>query len=291
MKSIREHLEDKWDLSHLQKAFPSFFDHVHNCPIRFSKKIKVRELKPEHIKWFVECVDMGPLGTLLWLEKTFQIRKQTILKWKKIIHRNGRIQNLKGGRPRLIDDEEKARLAQYLSAPGYKVKADSTYLKLLNNAIKETTIKRTGLPREYVVLDDTRVQASPTYIRSLESELKIGTPTANYTTKARAEACASVRNGMSFSSALYTLLGPNSDRINPMLIINVDGTVFSCPLADITAKIKVIRRDGVKEEFKVAPDVEDNDTENGKVGGCGIKFYPFITAAGKYCSYIIQYYY
>ncbi len=123
------------------------------------------------------------------------------------------------------------------------------------------------------MLDDTKVQTSPTFIHSLESELKVGTPTANYTTNARAEACASMRNGMSFSSALlYSLLGPNYNRIDPKQIINVDGTVFSGPISDTIAKNKVIRMEAVKEEFKVTSYVEDSNTENGKVGGLWAKF-------------------
>jgi hypothetical protein len=185
----------------------------------------------------------------------------------------------------LIDAEGKSHIFNVLTEAGYKTKADSDYVKLVNDAIKSTKMRQTGLPSEYVTLDDTRIQASATFMKNFEKEMKVDTPTANYTTKARAEACASVRNGMSFSSALHQLIGPKSDRISPLLIINVDGTVFMCPMSDLTAKIKVIRTDRIKgEDFKVAPDVHDCD--NGKVGGCGIKFYPFITAAGIFITTI-----
>ena len=241
MKHISIYLAARWELLDIQKKFPSFYDHVFNCPFRAVHKLRTRDLKLEQIQWFVDAIELGPVGTGEWLAKLFHIRKQTLYKWRGIKKKNGQFGSLKGGRPALIDSEEKSRLAQVLSTPGYKVKADSSYLKLVNNAIRETKCKRTGLSKEYVVLDDSKIQASFNYMRSLEKELKIDTPTANYTTKARAEACASVRNAMSFSTALYTLLGPNSDRINPLLIINVDGTVFQCPIADVLLQMSLLR--------------------------------------------------
>lgn len=230
------------------------------CPWPLNaRKLDPSELEQEEVNWLADQIIHGgwtsrPLG------EEFGLSHKTILKYVKL-RRLGKPRNLAAGRPPKVSTTQKEWLLDQMTNRQHQLRVEE-FKQLVVEAVRRTCTERKEPHGHIDNVDDET-------LRRLEVDLGIKKGLAETTTHARANACADVRNMVTFAAMNYLMTG----LTNPVLTLNADATQYTVGSGKGDKAIKYIPNGDLS--MKVLPLAGE-----GGLVSFFIKFYMLMTAAG-----------
>lgn len=177
----------------------------------------------------------------------------------------------KRGRPTTFTEEAKNKVVKFLDGDVHQIRRQK-FVDYSKTMMHESASSRGK------ILADLETPSKRT-LKRLEDSLGINDGNAEITTNARAEACSSVRNAVSFA-VMNAVMVP---KTHAALMLNPDGTTMTVGI-DPSGMVKVVYQGPRPKAMKVLP----MPGEGGLL--YSIKFYLLINAMGDQCDpiYVIQ---
>mmetsp|Transcript_32984 Transcript_32984/g.45233 ORF Transcript_32984/g.45233 Transcript_32984/m.45233 type:complete len:589 (-) Transcript_32984:104-1870(-) len=236
-----------------------------SCPWgRRSPDLSKSVLTCEEKTWIANEVISGS-QTPAQLQTKYQISVFNIRRWVRIVREGRTIQN--GGRPTSISPNFFSNIEETLNKGQINVTSEE-FRSTVNKFAIDTAQARRNIASSQVKLPSRRT------LHRLEEKLGIKTGNAEFTTNARAIACADVRNAVSMCAAQH-LMVPLTDHY---LILNMDGTQYKTG-CDSSKKEKVKYRNSPTKgkALKVLPSA---GKKNNGITAFFIKHYMLMSAGG-----------
>lgn len=210
---------------------------------------------------------MAPGATLKGVANAYNLNESTIKKYVKAV-REGRTMPGKAGRPQLLTPVSKVQLSKLFDERSYNM-TTSEWHSIVDAKVVEQKIANNKPIGDFVTV-------SRRTLGRFEKEDAISRTNAEETTNAREEACADIRNAVTFAAMNMHMIPDTPSHC----IMNLDATQFEVGNTN-EEKVKCVYKTPPPDggPFKVS---KQEDTDSGL--HYYIKYYLLITAGGMHAS-------
>jgi transposase len=220
--------------------------------------------------WFIEQVNACG-ASISDLARRYNLNAKTITSWARN-HRQGRPIHCGKGRPLIITEGVKQRVKSVLQGSTYKLQKHE-FAETVQEAV-DGALKEAGIATEL------RKKLSHRSLGRVEAALDIGTTKAEYTTGARADATASIRNFVSHAVMVFHQL--HMRNVPGRLVLNSDGSCYTVGYRNNKiVEVKILKTE--EEVYQISQKYCQTLPSKGdaNIGAYTIKYYAFIGAMGS----------
>jgi len=241
-----------------------------NCPWgnNFPNLSEV-ELTPEEKTWIATQI-IEKKRPPKYFEKTYNLNRKNVSRWAKIVE-SGKKLHSKCGPPSKITPEIKRKVEEFVENDVY-LKQPHEIAEKLQELVDKDLEERGFQPGTFSKIHRNTIKRA-----KIDMGVKLGN--AEFTTTARADATASVRNLLSHGVQVY--YQTNVRKVPPALHLNADGSTFTVGYsADNKVEVVFIKKesiiaDNVDNYRQVLPKKGEQ-----KLGLYTVKIYAYISAEG-----------